>query len=82
MEEPILVWLAHDDEVANEIRIADSYDPELRALIEDVVEFCLDDDEEIFETGESYIITEKGIYVACYPGDIDNLYIPENYETD
>ncbi len=69
----VLVWITMDNGIADIVRMSDAYDPELKDLITGVIEFALDEGEEIFEKGQCYLITEKGIYVACYKDEVPNL---------
>jgi hypothetical protein len=69
----VLVFITMDNGIADILRVSDDYDPELKDLLDGVIEFALDDGEEIFEVGQCYLITEKGIYVACYSEEVPNL---------
>jgi hypothetical protein len=71
--EVVLIWFAPNDAITNNIRVSDQPDRKLRKLIIEVAKHAFNDDEEIYEEGDTYLITEKGTYLACYADEITDL---------
>lgn len=69
-ENIVVLTLEINNEVIANLRVVDDYDTKIKELIDALAEKLTDEGTEVYEVGNTFIVTENEILVAGYQDEV------------